>query len=54
MGIVISILIGLFFTICVCIGNDQESKRIERRKEYKKRVEDGSMYSTFNVRTGRR
>ncbi len=54
MGIVISILIGLFFTICVCIGNDQESKRIERRKEYKKRVEDGSMYSTFNVRTCRR
>ena len=52
MGIVISILIGLFFTICVCIGNDQESKRIERRKEYKKRVEDGSMYST--VRTCRR
>ena len=54
MGIVINILIGLFFTICLCIGNDQESKQIERRKEYKKRVEDGSLYSTFNVRTCRK
>lgn len=54
MGIVINILIGLFFIICVCIGNDQESKRIERRKEYKKRVEDGSLYSTFDVRKCRR